>query len=163
MSTSGTGCRTQRGARPPPRHPSRSPSPAGAYELRRAEPPSNSLLQGRFRVGEWEATWDSAGYAAAIGGVREAIARGDVYQVNLVQHLSAPFDGDPAGIARALRPLRPLHARPFQGEGFTIVSASPELFLSRRGPRVWTCPIKGTRPLGDGGELTASDKDAPST
>ncbi len=35
------------------------------------------------------------------------------------------------------------------GDGWAIVSASPELFLARRGQRVWTCPIKGTRPLGE--------------
>ena len=35
-------------------------------------------------------------YAAAVEAVRDAIARGDVYQVNLVQHLSAPFAGEPA-------------------------------------------------------------------
>ena len=43
--------------------------------------------------------------------VREAIARGDVYQVNLVQHLSAPFSGDPDALATTLAPLRPLHPR----------------------------------------------------
>src|SRR4051812_9208557 len=40
------------------------------------------------RLGEWERTWDDDGYADAIEAVRAAIARGDVYQVNLVQHLS---------------------------------------------------------------------------
>ena len=45
------------------------------------------------------------------------------------------------------------------GEGWTIVSASPELFLARRGRRVWTAPIKGTRPLGDD-DLQDSEKDA---
>jgi para-aminobenzoate synthetase component 1 len=94
-----------------------------------------------------------------VEAVREAIARGDVYQVNLVQHLSAPFSGDPAGLARRLAPLRPLQPRPFVGEGWAIVSASPEVFLSRRGRRVWTSPIKGTRPIGETG-LTESDKDA---
>jgi para-aminobenzoate synthetase component 1 len=68
--------------------------------------------------------------------------------VNLVQHLRAAFDGDPAGVAQALSPLRPLVAEPFLGAGWAIVSASPELFLARRGRRIWTCPIKGTRPAG---------------
>ena len=85
----------------------------------------------------------------AVGEVRAAIARGDVYQVNLVQHLSATFEGDPAGLAAALAPLRPLHPRPFVGDGWAIVSASPELFLARRGDRLWTKPIKGTRPIGE--------------
>ena len=81
--------------------------------------------------------------------MRAAIARGDVYQVNLVQHLSAPFDGDPHSLAAALAPLSPLHPRPLVGDGWAIVSASPELFLARRGDRLWTKPIKGTRPLGE--------------
>jgi para-aminobenzoate synthetase component 1 len=91
--------------------------------------------------------------------VRKAIAEGNVYQVNLVQHLSAAFDGDPRGLAASLAPLRPLHPEPFAGEGWTIVSASPELFLARRGHRVWTAPIKGTRPLDDH-NLGDSEKDA---
>jgi para-aminobenzoate synthetase component I len=101
------------------------------------------------RVGEWERTWDDDGYAEAIEAVRAAIARGDVYQVNLVQHLSAPFSGDAWGLAAALAPLRPLAPRPFAGDGWAIVSASPERFLARRGRRLVTMPIKGTRPAGE--------------
>jgi para-aminobenzoate synthetase component 1 len=80
--------------------------------------------------------------------------------VNLVQHLSAPFAGDPAGLARSLAALRPLHPRPFVGGGWAIVSASPELFLRRRGHVLQTRPIKGTRPLGGRAQLLASEKDA---
>jgi para-aminobenzoate synthetase component 1 len=114
----------------------------------------------RAEIGEWEPTWEGAGYAAAIELVRDAIARGDVYQVNLVQHLSAPFVGDPGALADALAPLRPLQPRPFVTDGWTVVSGSPELFLSRRGRRVWTMPIKGTRPRGEADELADSEKDA---
>jgi len=84
-----------------------------------------------------------------VEAVRAAIERGDVYQVNVVQHLSAELDGDAAALARALAPLRPLHPRPLVGDGWAIVSASPELFLARRGRRLWTMPIKGTRPAGE--------------
>src|SRR3989442_1340270 len=55
----------------------------------------------------------------------------------------------PARAFDALAPLRPLHPRPLSGDGWTIVSASPELFLARRGRRLWTMPIKGTRPAGE--------------
>jgi para-aminobenzoate synthetase component 1 len=85
-------------------------------------------------------------YAHAVEAVRDAIGRGDVYQVNLVQHLSAPFAGEPAFLAERLAGFGP---RTMAGEGWAIVSASPELFLARHGRRVWTCPIKGTRPLGE--------------
>jgi para-aminobenzoate synthetase component I len=107
------------------------------------------LAHGHYLVGSWERSWSDAAYAAAIESVRAAIGRGDVYQVNLVQHLSAPFDGDAAALAASLVPLRPLVPRPFSGRGWSIVSASPELFLARRGTRLITCPIKGTRPAGE--------------
>jgi para-aminobenzoate synthetase component I len=114
-------------------------------------------------LGPWEATWTASEYAAAIERVRAAIERGDVYQVNLVQHLSASCPGDPAtvgsSLAAALAALRPLQG-PFLGEDWAVVSASPELFLSRRGRRLWTKPIKGTRPAGRGAELRDSEKDA---
>jgi para-aminobenzoate synthetase component I len=104
--------------------------------------------RGSYAVGDWRATWTEGDYEAAIEVVRAAIHEGDVYQVNLVQHLSAEFDGDPLALADALAPLRPLVPEALQGEGWTIVSASPELLLSKRGRTIRTSPIKGTRPAG---------------
>jgi para-aminobenzoate synthetase component 1 len=130
---------------PVPPEPCRLPS--GAVSIR--SPGSGRDVPRGYRIGSWDRTWTDDVYAAAVESVRLSIARGDVYQVNLVQHLSAEFEGDPAGLASALAPLRPLHPEPLRGSGWTIVSASPELFLSRRADRVWTCPIKGTRPLGE--------------
>jgi para-aminobenzoate synthetase component 1 len=113
-----------------------------------------------YEVGNWQATWTEIQYAAAVEHVRAAIARGDVYQVNLVQHLEATFTGSAGALAAALAHLEPLHREPFLGDGWAVVSASPELFLARRGRRVWTMPIKGTRPAGGAAELRDSDKDA---
>ena len=132
--------------------------PLVAARIRRADEPQ--ARPAAFRIGEWRRSWDDLAYATAIEAVQAAIGRGDVYQANLVQHLSAPFAGDPAGLAARLAPLRPLHARPLAGDGWAVVSASPELFLARRGDRVWTKPIKGTRPAGVRGELRESEKDA---
>ncbi len=101
---------------------------------------------GAMTIGDWERTWTDAEYGAAVEAVRSAIGRGDVYQVNLVQHLAAPFAGEPAAVAAALASFGP---RTLSGDGWTIVSASPELFLARRGRCVRTRPIKGTRPLGE--------------
>ena len=141
-----------------PAPPEPCPLPRAAVEVRRAA--DSHAPAGAFRIGAWERSWTDAEYAAAVDAVRTAIAAGDVYQVNLVQHLSAPFAGDPAGLADALAPLRPLEPRPLVGDGWAIVSASPELFLARRGQRVWTQPIKGTRPLGSDDDLAGSEKDA---
>ena len=145
----------RRTAAPSPPEP--CPLPRAALNIRADEEPYR--LGGAYEIGAWEPTWSKTGYAAAIESVREAIAAGDVYQVNLVQHLSAPFSGDPAGLAVRLAPLRPLEPRPLIGDSWAIVSASPELFLARRGRQVWTMPIKGTRPEGGAG-LTESEKDA---
>ncbi|MDW8338640.1 MAG: anthranilate synthase component I family protein [Thermoleophilia bacterium] len=135
--------------------------PLAAARIVDAPPrPLRPSRSGRARVGPWERTWTDGEYCAAIEAVRAAIARGDVYQVNLVQHLSAPFAGDAVAVADALRDLCPLHPRPFVGSGWAVVSASPELFLARRGRVVRTMPIKGTRPRGGARELAASAKDA---
>lgn len=155
--------RTGRPARPEP-----LALPVAACHVRDAEanePASGGYRVGGYRVGgyrvgAWERTWQAADYAAAVARAREAIAAGEVYQVNLVQHLSAPFEGDPAAVAAALTPLGPLYGRPLVGHDWAIVSASPELFLARRGRRIWTMPIKGTRPSGGAAELRASAKDA---
>jgi para-aminobenzoate synthetase component I len=132
--------------------------PPAAMRVRPADEPPPA--GGGYRIGPWERTWAEEAYGGSVESVREAIAAGDVYQVNLVQHLSAPFRGDPAGLAHALAPLRPLEPRPLVGDGWSVVSASPELFLACRGSRVWTKPIKGTRPLGGEEGLAGSDKDA---
>jgi para-aminobenzoate synthetase component I len=127
-----------------PPEPCRLPVVACSIEPARA----SSVEPGAYEVGAWEPTWTPSEHEAAIAAVRAAIAAGDVYQVNLVQHLSAQFEGDPRGPAAALAALRPLEPEPLAGDGWTIVSASPELLLSRRGRHVRTQPIKGTRPAG---------------
>ncbi len=82
------------------------PLPRAALGIRADEEPYPR--GGAYEIGAWEPTWSKTEYAAAIESVREAIAAGDVYQVNLVQHLSAPFSGDPVQLAERLAPLRPL-------------------------------------------------------
>jgi para-aminobenzoate synthetase component 1 len=144
----------RRTASPAPPEPC-SALPLAACLLRgRAQPPGGSV-----RVGDWRQSWSGTEYESAVESVRDAIARGDVYQVNLVQHLQAPFAGEPAALAARLEPLRPLHPAPFVTDGWAVVSASPELFLARSGNRIWTMPIKGTRPRGASAELRASEKD----
>jgi para-aminobenzoate synthetase component 1 len=81
--------------------------------------------------------------------IREAIAAGDVYQVNLCRVLSAslPADADVAALGAALAAGNPA---PYSAvvrlpaQGVHIASASPERFLSRDGDVVTSSPIKGT-------------------
>jgi len=148
----------RRGGSTPPDEPCPA-LPLAACRLA-SEPSVTDRYKNGIALGEWERTWEAAEYRSAIEDVRDAIAQGDVYQVNLVQHLQAPFEGDPRSLAARLAPLRPLHPAPFVTDDWVVVSASPELFLARRGDRVWTMPIKGTRPRGASAELRASEKDA---
>ena len=129
---------------------------------------AGSAVAGELEIGAWRRTWPAARHRAAVEAVRRAIARGDVYQVNLVQHLSAPFAGSPHALAARLAPLTQPNDAPLgdsawrvlEGDGWAIVSASPELLVSRRGSLLRTRPIKGTRPLGGRDDLLASPKDA---
>jgi para-aminobenzoate synthetase component 1 len=129
---------------------------------------ARSAVPGEVEIGAWRRTWPAARHRAAVEAVRGAIARGDVYQVNLVQHLSAPFAGSPHALAARLAPLTQPNDAPLgdsawrvlEGDGWAIVSASPELLVSRRGSLLRTRPIKGTRPLGGRDDLLASPKDA---
>jgi len=103
---------------------------------------------GTYELGEWRTTWQPHEYARAVETVRAAIFEGDVYQVNLVQHLRAPFAGDPVALGQVLAPLRPLEPAVLEGDDWAVVSASPELLLQKRGRAIRTMPIKGTRPAG---------------
>lgn len=91
-------------------------------------------------------------YLSAVERVREYIADGDAYQVNLAQRftLAWPAGGEPEAAAVHAR-LREENPAPFGAlieiePSRHVISASPELFLERRGLAVRTRPIKGTRP-----------------
>jgi para-aminobenzoate synthetase component 1 len=96
----------------------------------------------------WRSSLDEAAYLAGAATIRDRIATGEVYQVNLCRTLSAPC-GEANLIGLAAR-LAARHPSRFGGliclpaAGVQVCSASPELFLGRRGDVVETRPIKGT-------------------
>ena len=109
-----------------------------------------------------------AEFEAAVQRVREYIAAGDVYQVNLAQRFSCDLRCAPDELYRRLRARTPAPYGAFLNfPEQQIASASPELFLELRGRRLVTRPIKGTRPRGLTGpedaalaeELLQSEKD----
>ncbi len=101
-----------------------------------------STVSGPVTVGEWTTSWTDTEHAAAVETVRQSIARGDVYQANVVGHRSAPIDGDLLGLAGALPRAR--YAGSVSGDGWVVASASPEQVVRVRGDRITTVPIKGT-------------------
>lgn len=110
--------------------------------------------------GAWTSSLSENAYVAAVSRVRELIAAGDVYQLNLCRTLSAPTrDRDLTGLAGRLAARHPsrypvLVSLP--SAGLHVCSASPELFLRRRGDAIETRPIKGTGRTSS--DLTAKDR-----
>jgi para-aminobenzoate synthetase component 1 len=100
-------------------------------------------------AGPWRTSMDEPAYVAACREVRDRIARGTVYQVNVcrvVEH-DLPAGADTLALAARLAEGNPA---PYAGvvrvpsRGLDVVTASPELFLGRDGDIVESSPIKGT-------------------
>jgi para-aminobenzoate synthetase component 1 len=110
-------------------------------------PPRRSA---RVPTAAWRTSWSDAEHAAAVTVVREAIARGDVYQANVVGHRSAAHSAAPAALAAAVAAVPAAYAGWLAGDGWAVGSASPEQLVQLTGSRLTTRPIKGTLPTAAG-------------
>ncbi|MEV8513597.1 chorismate-binding protein, partial [Dactylosporangium sp. NPDC051484] len=143
-------------------HGDRTPSALASFPAAVGDFPAIAAATRPGTVGNWTPSWSPAGHAAAVQEVRAAIARGDVYVVNLVGHASAPFGGDPApALARVAALPGARYGGVLRGERWSLASASPETLVEVSGGRAVTRPIKGTRPATAEGraELLASAKE----
>jgi para-aminobenzoate synthetase component 1 len=103
----------------------------------------------------WTTSLDHDAFCAGVRAIREAIAAGDVYQVNLTRRVSAelPDGADVAALGAALAEGNPA---PYSAvvrlpdHDVLVASASPELFLRRDGRTISSSPIKGTAATADG-------------
>ena len=88
---------------------------------------------------------DAAGYAARIDAIKNAIARGETYQVNFTFPLAG---GDPAApaarFAELIRAQQCRYGALIETPDFAVLSASPELFFLQDGDRIVCKPMKGT-------------------
>jgi len=136
-------------------------APQQAYSALHRPPPSSAALESNFT---------RAGFEAAVARIRDYIAAGDVYQVNLSQRFHAPFTGWPLALYRRLRARNPAPFGAYlEFAGAHIASISPERFLRLDAATrtVEARPIKGTRPRGTtpirdsalARELVESEKD----
>ena len=86
-------------------------------------------------------------YLSAVAAIRDYIAQGDVYQVNMSQRFQSQFLGDPYALFSNLFEQNPAPFFAYINAGdHQILSTSPERFLLLQGREVETRPIKGTRP-----------------
>jgi anthranilate synthase component 1 len=95
---------------------------------------------------------DPREFLAAVDEIRQRIARGDVYQVNLARHWRAMLSPG-AQAADVYGQLRRTNPAPYAGIAtlgdWTLVSSSPERLVRSRGGVVETRPIAGTRPTAE--------------
>jgi para-aminobenzoate synthetase component 1 len=126
-----------------------------------------ALPPGRWKgvpLDAWASSMSREQYVAAVGVVRDGIAVGDHYQVNLCRVLTSKLSigTDPAAMSGLAALLAEGNPAPYAGvvhlpgHDLSVVSASPELFLSRDGDLVTSGPIKGTARTRDG--LTDKDR-----
>lgn len=124
------------------------------------EAPTTVQLQPRFPKSE---------YLASVEALRQHIVEGDVYEVNLCQEFFAENAAlDPLAVFERLNSIAQAPFATFlRWQHRYLLSASPERFLKKRGQKVISQPIKGTRRRGATAadderirrELAASEKD----
>jgi anthranilate/para-aminobenzoate synthase component I len=135
------------------RNPEGTPLAAfGVFRLRDAARSAPALYDARFTLEEIppatpQASLSPHEWERGVEAIREGIARGDVYQVNLTRRTRLPASGDPFALAGALFRENPVPwALTLAGDGWAVVSNSPELFLDAdfSAGAAASAPIKGT-------------------
>lgn len=99
-------------------------------------------------------------FLRGVRAIREQIAAGDVYQVNLTVRATLAGVPGPVLLATLCRTQVPRFAAWVRSTSVgEFVSASPELLVEREGRRVHVEPMKGTAPASERAWLEASEKD----
>ncbi|RPJ77960.1 MAG: aminodeoxychorismate synthase component I, partial [Deltaproteobacteria bacterium] len=112
----------------------------------KAEPP---VKRNDVYTGEFKSDFSRESYVEAVNKIKEYIKAGDVYQVNISQRFTADFSGDAYDLFKTFYKKNPASFFSFINAGsHQIISTSPERFIQRKGNKLETRPIKGTRPRG---------------
>ena len=116
-----------------------------------------------FDCSHWHSDTAADGFREKVECIREGIAAGAYYQVNLTTRLRANFKGNPCALFSSLCEAQPGAYAVFLDFGdWQIASVSPELFFawSPATAEIVARPMKGTAPLSQSAaDLHASVKD----
>lgn len=100
-------------------------------------------------LGTWQDSLPRADFISAVHTIKDYIAAGDIYQVNLSRRLRTTCHA-PDGLLSLYEKLRTTSPAPTASylhlNDREILSSSPETFLHISGDQIETRPIKGTRP-----------------
>jgi para-aminobenzoate synthetase component 1 len=103
--------------------------------------------------GQWKTSQTQEEFESNVNFIKERIAEGFIYQVNLCRVLTTRCEQSLLGLAGKLQQSNPApFASYLKLPGIEIASASPELFLERNGEVIKTTPIKGTSKDDDFGD-----------
>ncbi|MCF8160526.1 MAG: aminodeoxychorismate synthase component I [Polaromonas sp.] len=112
---------------------------------------------------QWQGSLGRADFDSAMDRIHQAIAAGDLYQVNYTAPLHGEFSGDPEQLFSRLHRAQPQGYAAFIDSGFEqVLSVSPELFFdwqngrATQGGQLLTRPMKGTAPRGGNAEEDAT-------
>ncbi len=121
----------------------------GLFRRRRLVDPLEGIGAAPKPLNAWLSEWSGTQHAERVGQVRDLIAAGDTYQVNLTMRQRAVFDGDAASLYHALCLAQPTALCALIDIGpYAICSASPELHFALEKGELIARPMKGTRPRG---------------
>ncbi len=127
-------------------------APAGRFLLDPEPAPEVEEIGDSTDESPGVACWslDDERYREGVASIRERIASGDVYQVNLCRRLTAEANHQMLGsfAAAAAKGCEPDYLARFHFEDGELLCASMELLFRRRADVLETHPIKGTRPRG---------------
>jgi para-aminobenzoate synthetase / 4-amino-4-deoxychorismate lyase len=102
-----------------------------------------------YQFAPWAALEARQDYPKQIRLIKEAIAKGETYQINYTMRLRTHFEGDDFAYYQFLRSAQQGDYAAYLNLGrYRILSASPELFFNVRDRHITTRPMKGTAPRG---------------
>ena len=122
---------------------------------------SNFFSEGsEFVTSNFSSSMSKAEYVSYVSNIQEYVSNGEVYQANACRILSATIPPD-FSLAPLFASILQNNPAPYSSylriPGLEMASASPELFLKRKGAKVTSSPIKGTRPSG-GSDFGSKDQ-----
>jgi len=88
-------------------------------------------------------------YEQAYDKIRRSIFEGHIYQINLTRRFKGRTSLPPGELFLRVAGKNPVDFLAYiEGDGFEVISASPERFIKTRGRSIATFPVKGTRRRG---------------
>jgi para-aminobenzoate synthetase/4-amino-4-deoxychorismate lyase len=106
----------------------------------------DSQIEGQnYQISNLQSEISEVDYLTAFEHVQKMIAQGDIYQLNLTFKNTFDFSGNPFALYKDLKRKQRMRCGGLiVGQDFSVISASPEVFLQVDGQQASTSPMKGT-------------------